>query len=45
MFSDAGVDLNNKFDNVNWRPQLRNDSRILTPFVWIEPKDGEYPGE
>jgi len=23
--SEAGVDLNNKFDNVNGRPPLRND--------------------
>ena len=36
MFSDTGVDLNNKFDNVNGRPLLRNDPRndprTLTPF-------------
>ena len=27
MFSETGVDLNNKFDNVNGRPLLRNDPR------------------
>ena len=27
MFSEAGVDLNNKFDNVNGRPPIRNDPR------------------
>ena len=27
MFSEAGVDLNNKFESVNGRPPLRNDLR------------------
>ena len=27
MFSETGVDLNNKFDNVNGRPLLRNNPR------------------
>jgi hypothetical protein len=25
MFSEAGIDLNNKFENVNGRPPTRND--------------------
>ena len=27
MFSEVGVDLNNKFESVNGRPPLRNDQR------------------
>jgi hypothetical protein len=54
--SEAGVDLNNKFDNMNGRPSLRKDPRSQRPemsgpknidsiFERIEAKDGEYPGE
>jgi hypothetical protein len=32
MFSEAGVDLNNKFDSVNGRPPLRNDLNSRNEF-------------